>query len=120
MKERICLHCGEPILGRVDKKFCTDQCRNAYNNELNRVKINYVRKVNYILTKNRRILEELNPKGKRTIPGKQLRHEGFNFDYHTNVYKTKAGKVYVFCYDQGYLALENDLFMLVTKKDYVS
>lgn len=44
---------------------------------------------------------------------------GLNFHYFTNVYRTQNGKVYYFCYDQGYVELENDFYALVVKEDYV-
>ena len=33
---KTCLECGEKIVGREDKKFCSDGCRNAYNNKINK------------------------------------------------------------------------------------
>ncbi|MBR2770950.1 MAG: hypothetical protein IKD78_02895, partial [Bacteroidales bacterium] len=63
-EKRKCLYCGEPIIGRVDKKFCCDSCRNSYNYEKTHKQINVVRKINGILARNRNILEELNPTGK--------------------------------------------------------
>ena len=36
MEKRECLECREPVKGRVDKKFCSDYCRNAYNNNVNK------------------------------------------------------------------------------------
>ena len=30
-----CLECGEAFNGRIDKKFCSDYCRNTYNNKIN-------------------------------------------------------------------------------------
>ena len=44
---------------------------------------------------------------------------GFKFSYFTNIYETQAGKKYYFCYDQGYLELDNDWYALVVKKEYV-
>jgi len=117
--KRTCLNCNEEFSGRIDKKFCTDYCRNVYNNQQNRDSTNYVRNVNNILRKNRRILEELNPKGKSFVSKNKLNEKGFNFNYHTNIYKTKTGKVYYFCYEQGYLAVEGNKFSLVIKQDYV-
>jgi hypothetical protein len=61
----------------------------------------------------------LNPTGKRTIDGLVLAEEGFNFHYFTNVYSTQKGSNYWFCYDQGYLKLEGDKYMLVQKQDYI-
>lgn len=120
MKERSCLECGEPIYGRIDKKFCSDQCRNSYNNRLNSDSNNYVRNVHNILRKNRRILEELNPKGKAKTTRSKLLDKGFDFTYHTSTYTTKAGAVYHFCYEYGYLQLENDFYALVIKKEYLN
>jgi len=45
--------------------------------------------------------------------------QGFNFRYYTNTYITKTGKIYHFCYDQGYIELENDYIALVVRQDYV-
>ena len=36
MEHRECLECGEPLKGRVDKKFCSDYCRNSHNNKVNK------------------------------------------------------------------------------------
>ncbi|MBC7863150.1 MAG: DUF2116 family Zn-ribbon domain-containing protein, partial [Bacteroidia bacterium] len=40
-----CPECGESYLGRVDKKFCSDQCRNTYNNRHNADGTNQVRNI---------------------------------------------------------------------------
>jgi len=120
MEKRICLECSQRLVGRKDKKFCTSECRSTYNNRLNGASTNLIRRVNAILRKNRRILKELNPKGKTKIKRQKLALEGFNFDYFTNIYETKGGKQYFFCYDQGYIKLEKDLLALVERETYVS
>lgn len=110
-----CLECGEKLVGRADKKFCSDQCRNTYNNRLNSDSNNYVRNINNILRKNRRILAELNPAGKTKIHKSKLESKGFQFDYFTNIYKTRTGNIYYFCYEHGYLVLDDDFYALVIK-----
>lgn len=119
VKSRVCLECGDPLAGRKDKKFCGDYCRNTYNNRLNEDANQYVRRVNNILRKNRRILAKNNPNGKKTVDGMVLAEEGFNFHYYTNIYTTKKGGQYFFCYEQGYIKLDDDKYMLVIKQDYV-
>jgi len=119
MESRGCLECGEKIIGRVDKKFCSDLCRNAYNNTRSRDKNNLMRKVNGILRKNRSILASHNPEGMGKVSKAKLLKQGFDFTYYTNVYTTKAGKQYFFCYEQGYLPIENDYLTLVIKKEYI-
>lgn len=119
MEVRTCKECGQKISGRKDQKFCSDYCRNTHNNRLNEDATKYVQRINRILRKNRRILEVLNPTGKRTLDGILLAEEGFNFHYFTNTYTTQKGNVYFFCYEQGYTKLESDQYMLVVKQDYV-
>ena len=116
-EKRTCLDCGEIIKGRADKKFCSDLCRNNYNNKLNADSTNYVRNVNNILRKNRRILEELNPTDKIKTHKSKLLEKGFDFTYHTNQYKTQKGDVYFFCYEYGYLPIENDFYLLVKRSE---
>ncbi|MDX1284564.1 MAG: hypothetical protein R3182_06120 [Draconibacterium sp.] len=117
MEGRTCLECGETLKGRADQKFCNDSCRNAYNNKKLSGSTNYMRKINRILKNNHSILEELNPEEKTTTFRSRMEKAGFNFNYFTNTYTTKTGRIYYFCYDQGYSELENNKFMLVKKED---
>ncbi|WP_121666906.1 hypothetical protein [Mesonia aquimarina] len=113
--QKACLECNEKIIGRIDKKFCSDYCRNAYNNRLNKDRRNIIRNTNNRLRKNYRILEDLNPKDKSKTTKDKLLSKGFNFDLITSFYTTKKGITYFFVYDQGYLPLENNNFALVKK-----
>lgn len=115
--QRTCLDCGEPLFGRVDKKFCSDQCRNSYNNKFKKHVNDHMRQVNLTLKRNRRILEKLNPEGKTKVKKDSLLKEGFDFEYHTNSYVTKKGQTYFFCYEQGYLEISPGWFILVKRKD---
>ncbi len=114
-----CIDCGEEFRGRADAKFCSDQCRSSYHNRAGMVVTDVVKKVNAALRKNRRILQKLNPEGKARVSRKDLVKEGFNFDYHTNIYHTKSGKSYTFVYDYGYIDTGQDWFTLVVKQEYV-
>ncbi len=114
-----CPECGEVIRGRADKKYCSNQCRTSYHNKCNSDSINYMRNVNNLLRKNRRILVELNPRGKAKVSKNKMVKKGFNFNYFTNEFVTKQGNVYRFCYDQGYLKLEKEVFALVIRNNYV-
>lgn len=114
--EKTCLECNEKIVGREDKKFCSDGCRNAYNNKMNKDSTNYMRNINNKLRKNYRILTELNFDGKTKTTRTKLLSKGFDFEFFTNVLNTKTGNVYYFLYDQGYMSLENDYYILVKKE----
>lgn len=113
--EKNCLECGERIIGREDKKFCGDGCRNAFNNKMNKDSNNYMRNTNNKLRRNYRILAELNSEGKSKTTRLKLLNKGFDFDYLTNIRTTKNGNTYYFIYDQGYMAVENDFYLLVKK-----
>jgi predicted nucleic acid-binding Zn ribbon protein len=117
MEERACPECGKPVFGRIDKKFCSDACRNAFNNKANAPRTNHMRNVNNILARNRRILKELNPNGKMKTHKDKLLKKGFDFEYFTNQYLTKNGDTYHFVYEQGYLMLEEGFVLLVERKD---
>jgi predicted nucleic acid-binding Zn ribbon protein len=114
-----CLACGELIKGRSDKKFCNDYCRNNYNNQLKSATNNQVRIINNVLAKNRRILEGLLQPDKETAKANrdQLLVRGFSFMYLTHTYTTKTGNTYLYCYDYGYLPLDNDWYLIVRRKE---
>lgn len=113
---KTCLECADKIVGREDKKFCSDSCRNAYNNKINKDSTNFMRNVNNKLRKNYRILCELNSEGKSTTTRDKMMLKGFDFEFFTNILQTKTGNTYYFLYDQGYRSLDNDYFMLVKKE----
>lgn len=116
--KKLCLACSKPIKGRTDKKFCDDYCRNNYNNQLKSGTTNLVRNINNALGKNRRILENFFGKEDMIKTTKdKLLEKGFQFKYITNTYTNKKGNVYFFCYDIGYLPLENDWYLLVKRKE---
>ncbi|KMQ69034.1 hypothetical protein ACM39_07105 [Chryseobacterium sp. FH2] len=108
-----CLECGEKILGRSDKKFCNDACRNAYNNKQNRNSTNLMRNVNNKLRKNYRILQEINVDGKAKTTQSKLDSLGFDFEYFTNIKVYKNGSEYKYIYDYGYKLLEDDFVLIV-------
>ncbi len=113
-----CQACGKQVKGRSDKKFCDDYCRNSFNNQLNSNSNNYVRNINNILRRNRRILEDLLSEEDNLCKikkGKLLRR-GFDFEYHTHTYTNRSGKTYQFCYEYGYVPLEKELYHIVKRK----
>jgi hypothetical protein len=116
MEDRYCLDCEETLNGRADKKFCSDQCRNSYNNRINSDNNNFMRNVNNILRKNRRILADLTPNGKSTMPREKVAELGYNFTYHTHIYVTRKETTYYFCYEYGFLMHGNDFMTIVHRK----
>ena len=116
MEQKKCLECGEPFKGRSDKKYCSDYCRNSHNNKINTDSKNLIRNINNRLRKNYRVLTELNSSGKTKVIRNTLINHNFDFSLFTSIYTTKTGNVYYYIYDQGYLELDNDYFLLIKKE----
>lgn len=114
---KICLECGDSFKGRTDKKFCSDFCRNCFNNKIKTATSEYYRTVNITLRKNYKILEGLVPEETAKASKAKLLQKGFNFSFFTNVYTTKKGTKYYYCYEYGYLPIDNDYYFLVKKKE---
>jgi hypothetical protein len=109
-----CLQCDKPLVGRKDKKFCHDGCRNLYNYSKRQSDSPLKKHIMLLLQKNYSILSKaLSEEEKIKIKKEKLVLSGFNFQYHTHTKTTKAGATYVFCFDIGYLLLENDWLLLV-------
>jgi hypothetical protein len=117
---RQCFECGKPLKGRIDKKFCDDYCRNAFNNKSKIEESAYVRKINQVLKRNRRVLEELlGNEGMIKHSKVSFINKGFQFQFHTHQYTNKKGNIYYFCYEYGFLPLEGDWYLIVRKKDLI-
>jgi len=74
-----------------------------------------MRNINNKLRKNYRVLSELNTEQKSKTTRAKLLSKGFDFDFFTNILLTKTGNTYYFLYDQGYMMLDNDFYILVKK-----
>ena len=113
---KTCCECNGVLSGRADKRFCDDNCRTSFNNRLKCDETNFVRNVNNLLRRNRRILRYFlslnNPKIKRY----QLVEAGFLFGYLTRT--SPVGKeIYYFVYEYGYLILPDEEILLVKTDD---
>jgi len=114
-EKRYCLNDGKEIVGRAGKMFCSDNCRNTWNNRQNKDATNLVRNINNRLRKNYRILQELNPDDKVKVERKLLKKKGFDFEFFTSFLQAKTGNDYFFVYDQGYSKLDDDFYILIKK-----
>lgn len=99
--KRKCSECGDMIMGRSDKKFCGDLCRNAYHNKYNGYRNALIRHVNHKLRRNRGILAELFNKEILEISLEELNFMGFDLRFYTQENRFKDG-IFKFCYDFGY------------------
>jgi hypothetical protein len=99
-----CLECGEPVgKGRVDRKFCSVECKNKHHNKEAFADKMSTEKIKKILNKNRKILKAMyGRKDNDEIEKERLLKAGFEFEY-AHFKKTKMGNyTYTFCFDYGY------------------
>jgi predicted nucleic acid-binding Zn ribbon protein len=99
---RKCLSCGTPLVGRIDKRFCSDQCRYIENNKRKHNTEAIVLDAYRATRKNWMILKTLCPHGKSVVRKTVLDAMGFRSDLFTTLYLTSKKQLYYFCYDFGF------------------
>ncbi len=121
--QRHCLNCNKPFEGRADKKYCSDYCKSDYNHQKNKDKEDSLfKKIDRQLKLNRKVLRQYNKAGKATVRKENMIEAGFNPNYFTHYWKNKAGDVYLFVYEFGFLhKTENGIskFVLVVWQSYM-
>ena len=119
MPGRTCLDCGERLRGRSDKKFCSDQCRNNYNNRINRESNAYVRNIHNLLRKNRKILSDLYDSGITKIHRDALVVAGYSFGFFTHMVEPEGKKICWYCYEYGYSELADDYLQVIMNSSFL-
>jgi len=116
--ERGCLECGYKLVGRTDKKFCNDYCRNAFNNKRYRKEHHVKRQIQGVLNLNYGILKGICDQEAVTESTVQdLRSKGYQMQFFTNLSLTGEGEVLRQCFDMGLLTKENgQLYVIDMKK----
>ncbi len=121
MVHRKCSSCGQIIVGRVDKKYCSDQCRAIANKAARLTAESVIQSTNKILRKNRTILRTLCPIGKAIVKREVLVAMQFDFSSFSSLYTTRKNQVYYFCYDYGFTAIMDNgvpKALIVSRQDY--
>lgn len=113
MPVRTCLDCGESLRGRSDKKFCSDSCRNNYNNKANRETNLFVRNIHNLLRKNRRVLADLYESDVITVHRDALTVAGYNFTFFTHMVESESGNVSWYCFEYGFTEAEDGFIRIV-------
>ena len=117
--QRSCLECRSKLLGRADKRFCSQLCRTRYHNRNRDRNSRLVRRVNYILNRNRRILAEIRSLEVNRVPREELVDRGFDFSFHTHVLQVGEEEPHYFCYEYGWYQVDRELLCLVKGKEEV-
>lgn len=118
-----CLVCGELLVGRPEKRFCSSKCKSAHQYEVRKQNESFFFKIDRQLKTNRKILKKYNQSGFTTLRKSVLIEEGFNPKFFTHYWKNSKGEVYFFCYDYGFLLLKSqskEKYLIVEWQDYMS
>jgi hypothetical protein len=119
---RKCPVCHTEVVGRSDKVYCSPACKSSQQYEERLEQEAFFFEVDRQLKKNRRILRKYNQVGMTTLRQEVLLAEGFNPRFFTHYWKNGKGKVYFFCYEFGFLNLQEqgkEKFVLVTWQPYM-
>jgi predicted nucleic acid-binding Zn ribbon protein len=122
---KYCLECGKPIgASREDKKYCSNECRTAYNNERRKQTtsigpINTLaeqreyKRIYEIILNNREILFWHSQYFGDEILLRDLIGKGFNLKYFTSVFTDENGFAHNCCFDYGYyLGKEEKVYII--------
>lgn len=122
MNMRTCPVCQSVLTGRMDKKYCSDQCRSLANNKNKMEAQRILLLTNQALRKNRTILKTLCPQGKATVRKEILVSMGFSFDAFTSIFLTQYKQVYYLCYDYGYTPIREGVIekaLIISRQEYM-
>ena len=111
-KERQCSFCGKAISGRLDKKFCDDNCRNNYHYVRNKDANLLIKAINHTLLKNRSVLAMLCCNAKNIVERQKMEENGFDFNCFTALYKTRKGDDYRLVYDYAYKIIDDNVLII--------
>lgn len=104
MKMGYCKNCKKKFSGRPDQLYCSLKCKNAHNNSLIALNKRITKQIDKTLHQNRDILQKILSNEKtKTVSREYLIAKEFDFRYYTNIYETKKGSRYYFCYNFGYI-----------------
>lgn len=123
MNMRTCPVCQSVLSGRMDKKYCSDQCRSLANNKNKMEAQRILLLTNQALRKNRTILKTLCPQGKATVRKEILLSMGFSPAAFTSIFVTRSKQVYYLCYDYGYTPImegQTEKALIVSRQEYMN
>lgn len=117
MNHKICKHCDKKVVGRIDKEFCSIDCKNKYNYERRSQTKSATAVIDGYLHRNREILATLMGLSNKLIIDKSvLDQTGFKYDYHTSHYLNKDGKTYWMIYDFAWMTFSDQKILLIKKR----
>lgn len=106
-----CLHCGAPVRGRADKKYCDDMCRSAYHNEKSGHITSVMRETHKLLRRNWKILHRYHCSGRDLVAYMDAHREGFVAEMVTGVVLNER-QIQYRCYEYVFAIHEDGLLQI--------
>ena len=123
MSKPKCPICNNPLIGRTDKKYCSDQCRYLANNKTKIQNERPILDINKALRKNRSILKKLCPVGKAIVRKEVLDAMGYDVKVFSSLFLTSNKQIYYICYDYAFTPLMEhnvEKALIVNKQEYMN
>jgi len=114
-----CLECNNLLFGRTDKKFCSEPCRNSFNNKKRANERLLIRNIDKKLHRNRFILKNHYAIGKTKISRLVLQFEGFDFNHFTHYLKKEDEITWCCCYEYNYCFIKKDEWVIISNESNV-
>ncbi|MCP9770245.1 hypothetical protein EGI22_20260 [Lacihabitans sp. LS3-19] len=113
-----CKICKTPLLGRTDKMFCSQKCKNYYHVHLRAVTAKEAFPIDRHLHRNRSILLEIMGKNEvqKKVPRMVLEEKKFKFKYITHYHINSKGKTMHYVYDFAWMDFSDDEVLIVRNK----
>jgi predicted nucleic acid-binding Zn ribbon protein len=102
VSKAVCPVCNIPLIGRTDKKYCSDQCRYIANNKIKQKHEQPLLEVNSRLRKNRSILKNLCPEGRAIVRKDILDTMEYDYNLFSSIYVNPKRQIYYICYDYAF------------------
>ncbi len=118
MKQKFCKLCKRKFYGRSDKKYCSLECKNEYNNRLRAATIVATQSVDRVLHRNRSILLEIMGKhaNQKQISSKLLDDKKFQRHYMTGFFENAQGKRYHVVYDFAWMEFSKGKVLIIRRE----
>lgn len=110
-----CENCSKELFGRIDKRFCNDNCRNEFNRKKKQQEIQKANEsmpeILKIIKKNYEILLSYGAMDEDTefvVSKENLQQKGFNFNFFTSI---DSKMEYCYCMERGWRQSDQTIFI---------
>ena len=119
MCAKLCKMCGRPVVGRSDKIFCCEACRNRWHYHFGEGHERYSRKVLSALRKNYEIMESLLSEGRTSVDLLRMQDLGFKPAYITGHRRARYGHDEYRCVEISYCMTQRKVFRIFREEPAV-